>query len=130
MKAQVQKQREELSRLKQHISLQTRSPIGEKRRQKSGEVQYAEKLIQRVILAAKRASENLKTSQEKQSKQVNEQSNEFEQKPERKEALVLEDVPEIYVENDIDGLCYIGGPRRKSLKDDNNNNHNSQDIKS
>lgn len=130
LKAQVQKQREQLSRLKQHISLQTRSPNGEKRRQKSGEVQYAEKLIQRVILAAKRASENLKTSQEKQSKQVNEQSNEFEQKPERKEALELEDVPEIYVENDIDGLCYIGGPRRKSLKDDNNNNHNSQDIKS
>ena len=104
--------------------IQNRSPSGDRRKNKSsGDIQSGERLIQRLILAAKLASENLKTSQEKHSKQASEQKNEFdnERKSELKEHVrIAENVPDIYLESDIDGLCYLG-PRRRSLKDDNNN---------
>ena len=116
---------EELSEIKQHIALRSRPPNGEKRRHKSSaEAQPGEILIQRVFSAAKVAFENSKSSRERQIKQANEQKIVFENKSQWKEtALVPDDVPEIYVENDIDGLCYLGGPRRRSLRDDNNNNN-------
>ena len=113
---------EELDRLKHHVNLQSRSSNDEKRRKKSSaEAQSGKRLIQRVILAAQLAAENSKTFQEKHSNQ----RNASESKSEPEEPLVLKDVaeiPEIYVESDIDGLCFIGGPRRKSVKDNNNNN--------
>ena len=103
------------------MAIQNRSPSGGRRKNKSsGDIQSGERLIQRLILAAKLASVNLKTSQD--SKQASEQKNEFdnERKSELKEHLrIAENVPDIYLESDIDGLCYLG-PRR-SLKDDNNN---------
>ena len=106
------------------MAIQNRSPSGDRRKNKSsGDIQSGERLIQRLILAAKLASENLKTSQEKHSKQASEQKNEFdnERKSELKEHVrIAENVPDIYLESDIDGLCYLG-PRRRSLKDDNNN---------
>ena len=116
---------EELDRIKHHINLQRKSSNDDKRRKKSSaEAQNGKRLIQRVILAAQLASEKSKTCQEKHLNQTNAS----ESKSERKESLVLKDVaeiPEIYVESDIDGLCYIGGPRRKSLKDNSNNNNNN-----
>lgn len=106
------------------MAIQNRSPSGGRRKNKSsGDIQSGERLIQRLILAAKLASENLQTSQEKHSKQASEQRNEFDNecKSELKEHLkIAENVPDIYLESDIDGLCYLG-PRRRSLKDDNNN---------
>ena len=124
MRAQVLRQGEELCRIRQQVAIQNRSPSGGRRKNKSsGDIQSGERLIQRLILAAKLASVNLKTSQEKHSKQASEQKNEFdnERKSELKEHLgIAENVPDIYLESDIDGLCYLG-PRRRSLKDDNNN---------
>jgi len=107
------------------MAIQNRTPSGGRRKNKSsGDIPSGERLIQRLILAAKlAASENLKTSQGKHSKQASEQRNEFdnERKSELKEHVrIAENVPDIYLESDIDGLCYLG-PRRRSLKDDNNN---------
>ena len=106
------------------MAIQNRSPsVGRRKNVSSGDIQSGERLIQRLILAAKLASVNLKTSQEKHSKQASEQKNEFdnERKSELEEHLrIAENVPDIYLESDIDGLCYLG-PRRRSLKDDNNN---------
>ena len=106
------------------MAIQNRPPSGGRRKNKSSaDIQSGERLIQRLILAAKHASGNLKTSQEKHLKQASEQKNEFdnERKSELKEHLrIAENVPDIYLESDIDGLCYLG-PRRRSLKDDNNN---------
>ena len=122
---------EELSRIKRHINLQGRLANDLKRAdESSAEAQAGKRLIQRVISAARLASEKSKMYQERHPKQpANEQRNESE-KSERNESLMQVEVPEIYVENDIDGLCYIGGPRRKSLRDGNHNNTNNQDIKS
>lgn len=128
LRAQVEKQMEELSRIKRHINLQSRLSNDLKRAdESSAEAQAGERLIQRVISAARLASEKSKMYQERHQKQpANEQRNESETESERNESLMQMRVPEIYVENDVDGLCYIGGPRRKSLKDDTNNN---QEIK-
>lgn len=124
LRAQVLRQGEELCRIRQQVAIQNRSPSGGRRKNKSsGDIQSGERLIQRLILAAKLASVNLKTSQEKHSKQASEQKNEFdnERKSELKEHVrIAENVPDIYLESDIDGLCYLG-TRRRSLKDDNNN---------
>lgn len=100
------------------MAIQNRPPSGGRRKNKSsGDIQSGERLIQRLILAAKLASENVKTSQEKHSKQASDN----ERKSKLKEHLrIAENVPDIYLESDIDGLCYLG-PRRRSLKDDNNN---------
>lgn len=124
---------EELRRIRQpQITVGSRSTNAEKRRTKSSaEAQAGERLIQRVISAARLAFENSKSCQERQPKHVHEQRHAFENKSQLNDAqLAQKDLPEIYVENDIDGLCYIAGPRRRSLRDDidNNNNNNNDEI--
>lgn len=127
MKAQVEKQMEELHLIKQQVALPCRSLNEEKRRNKSSaEARAAQRLIQRVISAARlAASQNSRTSQERQTSHFNKQSQDATQNElKRKENGVRDDCPEIYLESDIDGLCYLG-PRRRSLRDDNNNGNNS-----
>lgn len=131
LRALVEKQREELQQIKQHIALRTRSPSEEKRRHKStAEARTAQRLIQRVISAAKlAASQNSRTSHKTETSHDNRQNQGITKiELERKETVVRDDVPEVYLESDIDGLCYLAGPRRKSLRDDINNNsdNNSQ----
>lgn len=110
---------EELHLIKQQVALPCRSLNEEKRRNKSSaEARAAQRLIQRVISAAR-------TSQERQTSHFNKQSQDAMQNElKRKENGVRDDCPEIYLESDIDGLCYLG-PRRRSLRDDNNNGNNS-----
>ena len=124
MRALVQKQTEELHLIKQHVALRNRSPNEEKRRNKStAEARTAQRLIQRVISAAKlAASQNSRTSHEYHTSR---DQGETEIELERKETVVRDDVPEIYLESDIDGLCYLSGPRRRFLRDDINNNSNN-----
>ena len=66
LKAQVEKQMEELHVIKQQIALPCRSHNDEKRRNKSSaEARAAQRLIQRVISAARlAASQNSRTSRE------------------------------------------------------------------
>ena len=114
---------EELHLIKQQVALTDRSHNEEKRRNKSSaEARAAQRLIQRVISAARLAeSQNSRTSQERQTSHFNKRGQDATQSElKRKEHDVRDDCPEIYLESDIDGLCYLG-PRRKSLKDDNNN---------
>ena len=117
---------EELHLIKQ-VALPCRSLNEEKRRNKSSaEARAAQRLIQRVISAARlAASQNSRTSQERQTSHFNKQSQDATHNElKRKENGVRDDCPEIYLESDIDGLCYLG-PRRRSLRDDNNNGNNS-----
>lgn len=123
LKAQVDKQMEELHLIKQQVALPCRSQNTEKRRNKSSaEAQAAQRLIQRILSAARlAASQNSRTSQERQTSHFNQQSQDATQNELKlKEHGVRDDCPEIYLESDIDGLCYLG-PRRKSLKDGNDN---------
>lgn len=116
---------EELHLIKQQIALPCRSHNEEKRRNRSSaEARTAQRLIQRVISAAKlAASQNSRTSQEREKSHFYKQSQDVTQNElKRKENVVRDDVPDIYLESDIDGLCYLG-PRRRSLKDDNNNSN-------
>lgn len=118
---------EELHLIKQQITLPCRSHNEEKRRNKSSaEARAAQRLIQRVISAARlAASQNSRTSQERQTPHFNKQSQDATQNELRRKANgVRDDCPEIYLESDIDGLCYLG-PRMRSLRDDNNNGNNS-----
>ena len=118
---------EELHLIKQQVALPCRSQNTEKRRNKSSaEVQAAQRLIQRILSAARLAAlQNSRTSQERQTSHFNQQSQDATQNElKRKEHDVRDDCPEIYLESDIDGLCYLG-PRRKSLKDGNNNSNNT-----
>lgn len=119
LKAQVEKQMEELHLIKQQVALPCRSLNEEKRNKSSAEARAAQRLIQRVISAARlAASQNSRTSQERQTSHFNKQSQDATQNElKRKENAVRDDCPEIYLESDIDGLCYLG-PRRRSLRDD------------
>ena len=126
LKAQVEKQMEELHVIKQQIALPCRSHNDENRRNKSSaEARAAQRLIQRVISAARlAASQNSRTSHERQMSHFNKQSQDATQNElKRTENGVRDDCPEIYLESDIDGLCYLG-PRSRSLRDDNNNGNN------
>lgn len=129
MRTLVEKQTEELHLIKQHVTFRSRSPNEEKRRKKSSaEARTAQKLIQRVISAAElAASQNSRTSHKTQTSHDNQQNEGIKEiELERKETVVRDDVPEIYLESDIDGLCYLAGPRRKSLRDDINNNSDNK----
>ncbi|KAL9957859.1 hypothetical protein ACROYT_G034809 [Oculina patagonica] len=134
LRALVEKQTEELHLIKEHVALRSRSPNEEKRTNRSSaEARTAQRLIQRVVSAAKQAaSQNSRTSHKTQTSHDNKQNDGIKEiELERKETVVRDDVPEIYLESDIDGLCYLAGPRRKSLRDDINNNsdNNNQGVK-
>lgn len=117
---------EELHLIKLQVALPCRSHNTEKGRNKSSaEAQAAQRLIQRILSAARlAAAQNSRTSREKQTSHFNQSQDATQNELKRKEHGVRDDCPEIYLESDIDGLCYLG-PRRKSLKDGNNNNNNT-----
>ncbi|XP_068689306.1 cyclic nucleotide-gated channel alpha-3-like [Montipora foliosa] len=123
LRKQVEKQMEELDRIKQHVQhhahLQRNSPVDSKGRTdgSNAEAQSGKRLIQRVLLAAKSASESSERCQGRHAKHpICEQRKSF-LKPECTGKLVQDDVPEVYVDSDVDGVCYICGPRQNALND-------------
>ena len=121
LRKQVEKQMEELDRIKQHVQhhahLQRNSPVDSKGRTdgSNAEAQSGKRLIQRVLSAAKIASESSERCQGRHAKHpICEQRKSF-LKPECAGKLVQDDVPEVYVDSDVDGVCYICGPRQNAL---------------
>lgn len=107
---------EELNRIKrqlQHVHAQRNSPNDLKRRNNTNAgTQSGKRLIQRVLFAAKRASECSVTCHGKHP--IHEEKSPC-KKSECMRSVVQDVVPEIYVDSDVDGVCYVCGPRRKSL---------------
>ncbi|XP_074627636.1 cyclic nucleotide-gated channel alpha-3-like isoform X1 [Acropora palmata] len=116
LRGQVEKQMEELNRIKkqlQHMHAQRNSPNDLKRRNNTNAgTQSGKRLIQRVLFAAKLASECSVTCHGKHP--IHEEKSPC-KKSECMRSVVQDVVPEIYVDSDVDGVCYICGPRRKSL---------------
>ncbi|KAK2560571.1 Cyclic nucleotide-gated cation channel alpha-3 [Acropora cervicornis] len=116
LRGQVEKQMEELNRIKrqlQHMHAQRNSPNDLKRRNNTNAgTQSGKRLIQRVLFAAKLASECSVTCHGKHP--IHGEKSPC-KKSECMRSVVQDVVPEIYVDSDVDGVCYICGPRRKSL---------------
>ena len=123
----MNKQMEELGEIKQQLALRNRTLNEEKARKRStAEAKTAQRLIHKVVSAARLAAshKSSKTLEERETPHANNQSQgTTETELQQKEVILPDSVPEIYVENDIDGRCYLAGPRRQSLRDDNNNSN-------
>ena len=101
----------ELHELKRQISYQNHLLLEERKRNKSSnDAQVAEKLIQRVISAAIVAWQHTKTSPNGRTSNIVEQNRLY-----SSGRLREPDPPDRYLESDIDGLCYLGGARRRRV---------------
>lgn len=122
LRIQIETQMEEIEEIKQQLALRKRSPNEEKsRKRSSAEAKTARRLIDKVISAAKEAASHNSTRTFQERDVDNEsqlRTTENELRP--RNGIARHDVPDIFVENDVDGRCYLG-PRRRSLLDDNNN---------
>ncbi|PFX23116.1 Cyclic nucleotide-gated cation channel alpha-3 [Stylophora pistillata] len=122
LRIQIETQMEEIEEIKQQLALRKRSPNEEKsRKRSSAEAKAARRLIDKVISAAKEAASHNSTRTFQERDVDNEsqlRTTENELRP--RNGIARHDVPDIFVENDVDGRCYLG-PRRRSLFDDNNN---------